>query len=212
MLQAGFLLFTASTQAQTPACEQLKGVLAQRLPADVRGYSLEAVPAKTPLPFGAKIIGTCEGAAYKIVYRRWGGGAVASRGAASAAGPDSGPKAAAVPTPAPAVPTQAAKPTPRAQAERPKPPPASVPAATPLPVTPFVVATPEPAPSIAPPASAPLVQRDEASAPKAPSVLGFMLEHWRWGLAMILLLAVGLVWYAYRSMYDEAGLPRGPKL
>ena len=64
------MLLAAGAQAQTP-CDQLKAVLAARIDAaGARGYSLEAVPAGTPVPPGAKVIGTCEGGASKILYRR----------------------------------------------------------------------------------------------------------------------------------------------
>ena len=69
---ASSMLFAAGAQAQTP-CDQLKSVLAARIDAaGARGYSLEAVPAGTPVPPGAKVIGTCEGGASKILYRRGG--------------------------------------------------------------------------------------------------------------------------------------------
>ncbi|HJV95131.1 MAG TPA: DUF1161 domain-containing protein, partial [Albitalea sp.] len=55
------MFLAASAQAQTSACDQLKDTLAARIEATgVRGYSLEAVPAATPVPSGAKVIGTCE--------------------------------------------------------------------------------------------------------------------------------------------------------
>jgi hypothetical protein len=69
-LVASSMLLAAGAQAQTP-CDQLKAVLAARIDAaGARGYSLEAVPAGTPVPAGAKVIGTCEGGASKILYRR----------------------------------------------------------------------------------------------------------------------------------------------
>jgi hypothetical protein len=45
-------------------------------------------------------------------------------------------------------------------------------------------------------------------------VSDFMAEHWRWMWALVLLPVAGWVWVwrARRSAYDEAGLPRGPKL
>jgi hypothetical protein len=69
---ASSMLLAAGAQAQTP-CDQLKAVLAARIDAaGARGYSLEAVPAGTPVPPSAKVIGTCEGGASKILYRRGG--------------------------------------------------------------------------------------------------------------------------------------------
>jgi hypothetical protein len=42
----------------------------------------------------------------------------------------------------------------------------------------------------------------------------FMTAHWRWILALMLLPLTAWLWAwrAHRSAYDEAGLPRGPKL
>jgi hypothetical protein len=69
---AASMLLAAGAQAQTP-CDQLKVVLSARIDAaGARGYSLEAVPAGTGVPPGAKVIGTCEGGASKILYRRGG--------------------------------------------------------------------------------------------------------------------------------------------
>jgi Protein of unknown function (DUF1161) len=76
---ASSMLLAAGAQAQTP-CDQLKAVLAARIDAaGARGYSLEAVPAGTPVPPGAKVIGTCEGGASKILYRRGAGARPAPR-------------------------------------------------------------------------------------------------------------------------------------
>ncbi|HEV7914017.1 MAG TPA: DUF1161 domain-containing protein, partial [Albitalea sp.] len=75
---------TAQAQAPAGPCDVLKATLAARIEATgVRGYSLEAVPGRTPVPSGAKVIGTCEGGATKMLYRRWAIGQAAG-GAASA--------------------------------------------------------------------------------------------------------------------------------
>ena len=72
MLQTALLLLAPGAQAQSNACDLLKSELAARIDATgVRGYSLEAVPADTPVPPGAKAIGNCEAGASKILYRRW---------------------------------------------------------------------------------------------------------------------------------------------
>jgi Protein of unknown function (DUF1161) len=72
---ASSMLLAAGAQAQTP-CDQLKAVLAARIDAaGARGYSLEAVPAGTPVPPSAKFIGTCEGGASAADVRHAGSGA-----------------------------------------------------------------------------------------------------------------------------------------
>jgi hypothetical protein len=40
----------------------------------------------------------------------------------------------------------------------------------------------------------------------------FALQNWQWLWLVALLPVVGWVWQSRRSGYDEAGLPRGPKL
>ncbi len=98
MLAVAAALQAATAHAQTEVCDQFKGVLAARIEATgVRGYSLDAVPARTPVPPDAKVIGTCEGGAWKVLYRRWG----ASR-------PSSASNSAPAPAPASATATAAA--------------------------------------------------------------------------------------------------------
>jgi len=99
LLPAASMCLAATAQAQTPACDSLKSTLAARIEATgVRGYSLEAVPGRTAVPPDAKVIGTCEGGAYKMLYRRWG----ASRPVATA--PASMPETKPEPKPLPAPP------------------------------------------------------------------------------------------------------------
>ncbi|MFL6660670.1 MAG: DUF1161 domain-containing protein, partial [Rhizobacter sp.] len=142
LLLATSTLVGAAAHAQSPACEMLKRTLAARIEATgVRGYSLEAVPAGVPVPSGAKVIGTCDGGANRIVYRRWA--AVASAGAS-----DAGDARAARTSPAPApppVPAPAVAPAPRAaSASAPAPAPAPAPQAVPD-VAPASLAVPAPA-------------------------------------------------------------------
>jgi hypothetical protein len=85
MVQTAMLLLAPDAQAQSNACDLLKSELAARIEATgVRGYSLEDVPADTPVPPGAKAIGNCEGGARKVLYRRWAAvqGSSADTGAA----------------------------------------------------------------------------------------------------------------------------------
>ena len=48
------LLLAASAQAQTPACDQFKAVLATRLHSDVQGYTMDSVPSNIAVPPGAE--------------------------------------------------------------------------------------------------------------------------------------------------------------
>ena len=73
------MTFAAGAQAQSSACDDFKAVLAARIESTgVRGYSLETVPASASVPSDAKVIGTCESGARKILYRRWGAARAAS--------------------------------------------------------------------------------------------------------------------------------------
>jgi Protein of unknown function (DUF1161) len=207
----------AGALAQANACDQLKTTLAARIEASgVRGYSLEVVPASTPVPAGAKAIGNCEGGERKVLYRRWGGasaaaGAQAAAAPASAAAPSVAPEppvkrlpvrpnppapvvSAAVVTPAPAVKVEAAKPPPSRASEV------------------DVVRAAEPATSPAARArpSEPLAEKPSLSQ----QVSEFAATHWRWLLALLLvpLAALGWAWRAHHLAFDKNGLPRGPRL
>ncbi|HEX6706961.1 MAG TPA: DUF1161 domain-containing protein [Albitalea sp.] len=199
---AALPLATTVAHAQSNACDQLKGVLAARIDPSIRGFSLETVPASTPVPPGAKVIGTCEGGARKILLRR--GGAAATPPA------ETGASAAEV----------VAKPVEPAR-RAPEPPVVRAPAPSPAPRTAATaVIEPEPARSVAPVAAAPAPALPASVAPPlvptpAPtSAPGFFARYWQWLLALVVLPLVGWLWawLAYRRAYDEAGLPRGPKL
>ena len=232
VLQAVSMLLADSAQAQTHACDQLKSVLAARIDATgVRGYSLEAVPAGTPVPPGANAIGTCEAGKYKILYRRWGATQPLS-GAAGETEPASTPQAIVVPEGQtrrpPSVPgDRALRPVP-ASPPSPTPPPVSrsnvaasaVPTPSHEPEKPLggsaseVQAVRAIAPAVAQPAPVQLDKTIVAKVPLARQASEFMAENWRWILALVLLPIAGWIWVwrAHRSAYDEAGLPRGPKL
>jgi len=228
LLQAASMLLAGGARAQSSVCDQLKATLAARVEATgVRGYGLETVPGGSPVPRGASVIGTCEGGKFMVLYRRWA--ATSTAAGASAAEPPSAPQA----TTAAEAPSRRA---PVVAVERPvqaPPPPASTPAPEPLPVKhPVEAASAVVAPAGEPekppaantreaasarpePASAPPDAKaiDEPPAPawQLPDVLA---GNWRWIAALLLLPIAGWIWAwrAHRSAYDEAGLPRGPKL
>jgi hypothetical protein len=222
-------------QAQTAACDQLKGDLAARIDASgARGYALDAVPSGMPVPPGAKAIGTCEAGKYKILYRRWGGATP------SAAGLPGAPKPASV-LPAAELPDGQTRRPPIAPGGRAgRPASASAPGSGPQPVS----RSDEPAPVVQAPGRDPketpggaagdagIARASEADSAVAQTALvkpdanvvakvslarragHFLTEHWHWFLALVLLPLAGWswAWLAHRRAYDAAGLPRGPKL
>jgi hypothetical protein len=231
MLQAATMVLAASPQAQANACDQLKAVLAARIDVSgVRGYTMEAVPAGTPVPPDAKAIGTCESGARKILYRRWGA-TQASPGAANTAGPGAAPQAVVMPD------EQTRRP-PGVQGERTlRPVPASAPSPAPQPVarsSEAALAVPTPGhvpeksttggageveavpvdPAVVQPVPLNTDATLEVKAPLARQAAAFMAANWRWIGALVLLVVVGWIWVwrAHFSAYDKAGLPRGPRL
>jgi hypothetical protein len=206
------MLLAHGAHAQANACDQLKAALAARIDPGIRGYSLEAVPGSASVPPGAKVIGTCEGGARKILFRR-SGSPPSSTGTASAVEPASAP-------PASPAPVETNRRVALASSDL-----ASQRAATPAPVAkPLAevhtsgasamasagtgdVPSVEPAPA----------QHDlpvMASAPFAQRVAEVLGRYWPW-MAALALVPLGVllrVWLAHRSGYDAAGLPRGPKL
>lgn len=227
LLAAVSMLATFSAQAQTPACDQLKASLTARIKPGPTGFTLETVPAADPVPPGAKAIGTCEGSVYKILIRR-GVNAENAQGAASAG---LAPASAAAVN-APVVPTRPAMPEPTAPArsadlaakpaQAPSPDAAartalgaSEPAAPafmgPLP-EPEKVALADTAPAL--PVQTPPVDEPTATGSTTQRAGAFVARHWLWILPLVLLplLAWAAMWIAHRRAYDEAGLPRGPRL
>ena len=185
---AAFLV-TASVQAQSGACDQLKRTLAERLPGDPGRYSLEAVPSGTPLPPGGKFIGNCEGGAKKILYRR---GVVA----ASAATPEGLPPGAEMPPSRLLAPGAASQPldTHRKAAA--------------------AVIPPDENSAIAP-----MLRDEPAEPPSQTIswwawAAGLAVGHWTWLLAAMSMPLVwsAWAWWSHRRLYDAAGLPRGPRL
>lgn len=218
----------APALAQSPACDQFKDTVATRIPPEALG-TLVIAAASTPVPPGAKVVGTCDGGAFKILHYRRGvtpqaANADSAAGIASAASPASAASAVAA---APRVAARASAPA--AAASRPEPA-KPVAAKLPEPVKPAPPKLPEPSPSpvaMAPAVVAPALPdtRDEPlmrdpppPPPDGPGLIATatdaLVEYWPWTLAVILLAlgAWGWSWFSHRQSYDAAGLPRGPKL
>lgn len=248
-------LWSGAAQAQSAACEEFKNKLAARVDPSITAFTLEVVKNSAPTPPGAKVFGTCDGGAYKVLFRRGGDSRPAPAAASASAAPapasapapapapqvaakpvtpappppSPAPKPAVVPAPPPPAPARpvagASAPSPAASLAQKPPVPASAPAAQPakpvaMSASPVVVArAPEPSPP-APLSATTSKPLDEASIVKAlPAVesdaeTGFVARNWQWLAGLLLLpLAGGLwAWRVHRSAYDEAGLPRGPKL
>ena len=217
-LQAASMLLAPSAQAQSYACTQFSDTLAARIDPSIRGFTLETVPADAPVPAGAKVFGTCDGGAFKVLFRRGGNTRPVPSGASAAA---PAPRAAVVadkPAPAPApLPSPTPPPAPLSTAAAPAAPPPSREPEKPVGSNPSDAAaarTTEPAVAAAEPAPADSDKTSDAKASSALEEPGFMARYWPWILALLALpVAVWLwAWQAHRSAYDEAGLPRGPKI
>lgn len=216
---AAAMFVPAGALAQANACDQLKGRLAARIEASgVRGYTLETVPAGTPVPAGAKAIGKCEGGERKILYRRWGAAPPSAR-ADSAVAPASAPQVTVLPEPPPRRPppvVRANVPAPVVPVPPPPPPPAvnSEPAKPRLDrareVDVVRMADPLVVPAAQPRPPEPAAEKPPLSQP----VSEFVATNWRWLLALLLvpLAACGWAWRAHHLAYDKNGLPRGPRL
>ncbi len=234
----GLLLCTApmllahGAQAQSNSCELLKQTLSARILPEIKGYAMDDVPSKTPVPPGGKVIGTCEGGARKVIFRRFGGPPLTGDSAAGSAPAASAQAATPAPPPRPAP--AASAPAPVAQKEAPKPKPEPVVPAKPVAAP--VVASPVAKPGVAtaPVASAPApavvalvspapVEKPAEPQPEPPASPtppvdgdepGFFgtYGHWLWLLLALPLAAWLWSWVAHRMAYDEAGLPRGPRI
>lgn len=185
------LLIAASAQAQSGACEQLKRSLAERLQGDPRSYSLEVVPSDTSLPRGGKFIGSCEGGARKILYRRGAAGEPASSPVAPALDVDvAAPRRVATPGAAPLPANTASAPVTAVHASAPD-------AGGPI--------------SLEPAASGLL---PKSTAGWASAVFRFGARYWLWIVALLLvpMAWIAWTWWSHHKAYDAAGLPRGPRL
>jgi hypothetical protein len=221
----------AGAHAQSASCEQFRDKLAERIEAGgVRGYSIEMVPGRAPLPSGARVIGTCDGGATKIVYWRFGKPRAAA--AASATGEAAPPKVASpkvAETPSAQAPEREPAKLPPPAPERTAPPPAPEKAAAPPPPSLASLAASAAAPPIVAPEATPPVVAASAPAAAAPAVpepaedrsppwsdrlAGLVSDHWIW-LCAVLAVPFGAwlwAWRSHRLAYDKAGLPRGPRL
>lgn len=184
------MLLAQGANAQASACDRLKVSLAGRIDPSIRGFTLEAVPADAPVPPGAKVIGTCEGGARKILLHRSG----STRSLASQP----------VATLAPVTPSRPGSQTDETVAAVPKP----LSEANDLTHVAERVTAPPPIP-----AQPDLASADSASFAQRASE--FLSRHWHWIAALTLVIVLGAAlwaWLARRSPYDASGLPRGPKL
>ena len=68
VLAVGLMALAGGAMAAGKSCEELKAEIAAKLDAKgVKGYTLEIVKKGDP---AGKVVGTCEGGAKEIVYRR----------------------------------------------------------------------------------------------------------------------------------------------
>lgn len=210
-----------AARAQSANCEAFKDRVAASIDAKgVQGYALEIVPSRAPRPAGARAVGTCDGGAYTVLYRRWAGAAGEAPAPAASAPESSAASAASAPAPRTraerrkAERAMAASAAAAAAASAA----ASVATAKPQPAAPAV---PSPSPAVATQAAAiaPLPDPRPVAPPPvertASSNLDDTLRPVVW-VVVVLLAAAALV-RAFRRWrhdryYDEAGLPRGPRL
>lgn len=188
LLAASALLWPLVAGAQASACDELKSRLAARIDPGIRVYTLEAVAADATMPPGAKVIGTCEGGARKIVFsRRAPAPGASTAGASEAPKPASAPAIAVVanePVVAPVVPAAPAAP---------------------------VASAASPATEAA---SAPALVASVPDAADEPLPIAWLRARWPWLAAPLVLALAGALWawVAHRRAYDDYGLPRGPRL
>lgn len=224
------------SSAQAKTCEEARDDIAQGMDAaGLRGYSLQIVPAGTPLA-GAKVVGNCAGGSRKIVYRRFAlrqaqplvseaplppSPEPAPSPAAAAPEPKPEPKpkpVAQLPRPQPAPPAPVAT-----RPVAPEPAPAAVAVSLPEPASPMPVTQAEPAPP--PPAPEPVAVEKAVTAEAAPASQAndtqpasaslapeFLTRHWAWLGLLLALPLLAWLWRWRGGGVDAAGLPRGPRL
>jgi len=198
------LLLASQTHAQSSACEQLKAKLSARIESSIRSFTLEAVTAGTPLPPGAKAIGTCDGGAYKILLLR--------SGSASSVAATARPLPIANPAPAASsvVPVQVqAKVQVQAQVQMHAPESPSPRASAAVKAIPAAPAAPSALTSST--ASEAAQTNGLPLSNRAPELVR---QYWHVCAAIVLTLLAATVWawLRHRRSLDTAGLPRGPKI
>ena len=217
-------------RAQSANCEAFKARIAASIEAKgISGYALDFVPRRTAVPPGARSVGTCDGGAYTLLYRRWAGAGTPAAASAADAEPAAQPASAAEAKAESKAASRAAKaktaPSPRPAAEPaptaalPPPPPVSQ---APSPAQP-ASAAPHAAVSQTPMAPAAVTRSPgiAVAAAAPPAVTGStttfddIARPVVWGVVGVLAAYAGLrAWrrWRYRRYYDEAGLPRGPRI
>lgn len=208
----------------------------------VRGYALEVVPSGSPAPLGSRSLGTCDGGAYTVLYWRWAQARGEAAPAAAPTSVTDAPAATPRPAQAPksdAEPrsrrepkvmsevnaerepnaTRESKLSTRATAARE---PHSAATSRPSPANPSTA--PEVADATNPPlAASPASMAPTAALSPAPTsaqgaeparFAGFARV-----IAFVVTAAAAIVggvwawrWMRRRRYYDEAGLPRGPRI
>jgi hypothetical protein len=208
----------------------------------VRGYALEIVPSGSPAPLGARSLGTCDGGAYTVLYWRWaqarGEAAPAAPPTSVADAPAATPRPAqAAKTDAEPSSRREPKAMSEVNAEREpnatresKPstgemaareshsaamsrPPSASPSAAPE-VADETNPPPAASPASMPPTAAPSPAPTSAQGAEQARFAGFARV-----VAFVVAAAAVIVggvwawrWMRYRRYYDEAGLPRRPRI
>jgi hypothetical protein len=223
-----------ATWAQSANCESFRQRVAASIEAKgIRDYSLEFVPRRDPRPAGARVVGNCDGGAYSLLYRRGAAATAATPEAEAASGPAPQPyqsvapssRAASKPAAATAAATKMATATapsmaPAPKGDAPRDSPAAAPAAPALSVA-IAPASPATAPQ-APPiehTAPPMPAAPGAAAVRpndpAPSTFDVVARRLAWLVAGVLVVGFGMRLFRrwrHRRYYDDAGLPRGPRI
>lgn len=208
----------------------------------VRGYALEVVPSGSPAPLGARSLGTCDGGAYTVLYWRWAQARGEAAPAAPPTSVTDAPAATPRPAQAPksdAEPRSRREPKATSEVNAEREPNATRESKLPTGATaarePHSAATSRPspanpsaAPEVAdatnrPPAASPASMAPTAAPSPAPTsaqgaeparFAGFARV-----VAFVVTAAAAIVggvwawrWTRRRRYYDEAGLPRGPRI
>jgi hypothetical protein len=182
------------SSAQAKTCEEVKADIAAGMDASgLSGYSLQIVPAGTPLA-GGRAVGNCAGGSRQIVYRRFALQQVHPLVSEALLPPSPQP------SPSPAAPAPVAV--------RPL-----APVPVPVPAAPVaVVQVSEPAPPTPAAQAAPASQSNEAPPASASLAPAFLAKHWTWLGGLLVLPLLVWLWRWRVGGVDAAGLPRGPRL